>query len=219
MLLDLITPLHQGTKRDYMGRLLDDKVTCMKKGREFERDYWDGDRRFGYGGYWYQPDRLKPMAQALIKMNDLQPGDRVLDIGCGKGFLLYELQKLMPSLKLFGIDRSLYALNNMPKELEAETSYSLVQDGIKAPDKHFALVVSLGTLHNLTLSELWRTLPDIERVANHGYIMVESFRTVEEWFNLTAWCLTAETIMKPQDWEFLYEKRGYTGDHEFIYFT
>ena len=219
MLLNLVTPLHQATKRDYMGRLMDDKVACMKKGREFERDYWDGDRRYGYGGYKYQPGRFKPVAQALIDIYGLKDGDKVLDIGCGKGFLLYELQQLMPALKLYGLDRSLYALNNMPADLMAETSYGLVQDGILAPPKHFDLVVSLGTLHNLTLSELWRTLPDIERVAKRAYIMVESFRTVEEWFNLTAWCLTAETIMKPEDWEFLYKQTGYTGDYEFIYFT
>lgn len=218
MLLNLVTPLHQETKRDYMARLMDDKVACMKKGREFERDYWDGDRRFGYGGYTYQPGRFKPVAQALIDTYDLRPGQRVLDIGCGKGFLLYELQLLMPELKLFGMDRSLYGLNNMPRDLMAETSYALVQDGIPFSDKGFDLVVSLGTLHNLTLSELWRTLPDIQRVAKQAYIMVESFETVEQWFNLTAWCLTAESIMKPQDWKFLYDQRGYTGDYEFIFF-
>jgi hypothetical protein len=78
--------------------------------------------------------------------------------------------------------------------------------------------VSLGTLHNLTLSELWTTLPEIQRVGRAGYIMVESFRDEEEWFNLTAWCLTAESIMRPEDWEFLYRQCGYRGDHEFIFF-
>lgn len=219
MLLNLVTPLHESTTRDYMGRLMDDKVACMKKAREFERDYWDADRRFGYGGYKYIPGRWKPVAQGLIDEYHLEPGDSVLDIGCGKGHLLYELQLLIPSLRLFGLDRSLYALNNQPKDLKALTQYAKVQYGLPYRDKQFKLAVSLGALHNLTLSELWKTLPEVERVAKHGYIMVESFRNEQEWFNLCAWCLTAESIMRPDDWKFLYDKCGYKGDWEFIYFS
>jgi len=217
MLLNLVTPLHERTKRDYMARLMDDKIACMKKAREFERDYWDGERRFGYGGYSYD-GRWKAVAEELIDEYGLDNHSRVLDIGCGKGHLLYELQKLLPSVKLYGMDRSLYALNNMPVGLLADTIYGKCEFGLPYRDKQFDLVVSLGTLHNLTLKELWHTLPDIQRVGQHGYIMVESFRNEAEWFNLCAWCLTAESIMRPEDWCFLYDKCGYKGDYEFIFF-
>jgi SAM-dependent methyltransferase len=216
MLLNLVTPLHESTKRDYMARLMDDKIACMKKAREFERDYWDGERRYGYGGYKYD-ERWKVVAQRLLETYDLDDCASVLDIGCGKGHLLYELQKLNPSLKLFGMDRSLYALNNMPADLKADCTYAKCQHGI-AFDRRFDLIVSLGTLHNLTLSELWRTIPEIKSKSNDAYIMVESFRNEAEWFNLTAWCLTAETIMRPEDWCFLFDKCGYRGDFEFIFF-
>lgn len=218
MLLNLVTPLHEATFRDYRGRLLDDKVNCMLRARNFELEYWDGERRTGYGGYQYMPGRWEPVARELIRMYALKPGDKILDIGCGKGFLLYEMQKLMPGLEFVGIDRSLYALSHMHPNLKATTRYQYVQDGLSYRDKEFALVISLGTLHNLTLSELWRTLPEIQRVGLAAYIMVESFRDEQEWYNLCAWCLTAESLMRPEDWKFLYEKCGYRGDFEFIYF-
>ena len=216
MLLNLVTPLHESTKRDYVARLMDDKIACMRKAREFERDYWDGERRFGYGGYKYD-GRWKKVANELIAEYCLTNSSSVLDIGCGKGHLLYEMQKELPGLKLFGMDRSLYALNNMPPGLKATTQYGKCQFGIPF-DRRFDLIVSLGTLHNLTLSELWRTLPEIQAKADHAYIMVESFRDEAEWFNLCAWCLTAESLMRPDDWTFLYDKCGYKGDYEFIYF-
>lgn len=218
MLLNLVTPLHESTKRDYMARLMDDKIACMKKAREFERDYWDGERRFGYGGYKYD-GRWNKVACELIAEYCLTNSSSVLDIGCGKGHLLYEMQKELPRMKLYGMDRSLYALDHMPPDLKAETQYGKCQFGLPYADKQFDLVVSLGTLHNLTLSELWKTIPELTRVAEHGYIMVESFRDEAEWFNLCAWCLTAESLMRPEDWCFLYDKCGYKGDYEFIYFT
>lgn len=219
MLLNLVTPLHEATKRDYKTRLLDDKVPCMEIARRFELEYWDGDRRYGYGGYQYIPGRWTGVAKELIKSYDLKASDKVLDIGCGKGYLLYELQKQLPGLELHGIDRSLYALSHLHPKLKAKMTYKYAQDGLPYKDKEFALVLSLGTLHNLTLSELWRTLPDIQRVGRAGYIMVESFRNEQEWFNLCAWCLTAESLMRPEDWKFLYDQCGYRGDYEFIYFS
>jgi len=215
MLLNLVTPLHERTKRDYMARLQDDKIACMKKAREFERDYWDGERRFGYGGYRYD-GRWKEVAEGLIERYDLKSGDSVFDIGCGKGFLLYELQKLMPGLLLHGMDRSAYAIENKHLELKAEIVHGRIENCLFAG--LYTLTVSLGTLHNLTLRQLHAALPVIAKSADNAYIMVESFRNEAEWFNLCAWCLTAESIMRPEDWCFLYDKCGYKGDYEFIFF-
>ena len=216
MLLNLVTPLHQQTKRDYMARLMDDKVTCMKKAREFEEGYWDSSRRFGYGGYHYQEGRWTNVARSLIERYDLKRGDSVLDIGCGKGFLLYELQKLQPGLHLEGIERSTYAIEHKHPDLDATILNGRIENTVFAGN--YSLVISLGTLHNLTLRELAVALPVISKAAKNGYIMVESFRNESEWFNLCAWCLTAESLMRPEDWLFLYDLYGYKGDYEFIYF-
>ena len=89
-LLDLVTHLHKKTQRSYIDRMVDDKVHCMLKAKEYEFDYWDGDRRYGYGGYKYD-GRWKVVAEQLIEIYDLQSNAKILDIGCGKAFLLFEI--------------------------------------------------------------------------------------------------------------------------------
>ncbi len=212
-LVNIVTPLHKSTKRDYLARMMDDKVACMKKAREFEFDYWDGDRRYGYGGYHYIPGRWKPVAQALIERYDLKPGDSVLDLGCGKGYLLYELQLLVPNLYLIGWDRSQHGIDGRHPDFKGALCRAFVQDLPLAATNSYELVISLGTLHNLTIRELATALPDIERVGRDAYVMVESYRNEQELFNLQCWCLTAESLLRPEDWKFLYDHFGYTGDY------
>ena len=109
-MLEIVTPLHKATKRDYLARMNDDKVHCMLKAKEYEFDYWDGDRRYGYGGYKFIEGRWKPVAQALIDVYGLKNGSSVLDVGCGKAFLLYEMKKILPDLKIAGFDISKHGL-------------------------------------------------------------------------------------------------------------
>lgn len=187
----------------------------MTLARKFEFDFWDGERKYGYGGYHYIPGRLEPVARALIERYDLKNHDSVLDIGCGKGYLLYELQKLLPKLELHGIDRSKYAIKNKHPALDAVLTPAKIQD---SKFSGYDLVVSLGTLHNLTLAELSKVLPQIQRGALHAYVMVESFRDEQELWNLQCWCLTAETLIRPEDWLHLFDTYRYTGDYEFIFF-
>src|SRR3984893_18240349 len=109
-LLDIVTPLHKMTKRDYVARRVDDKVHCMRKAKEYEGDYWDGDRRYGYGGYRYIESRWKPVAQGLIDLHGLKGKVRILDVGCGKGYLLREFKQLLPEAELVGFDISKHGL-------------------------------------------------------------------------------------------------------------
>ena len=216
--LELITPLHISTKRDCLARMNDNKVEAMKIAKLYEKDYWDGDRRYGYGGYRYIPGRWKPVAEALIERYKLKAGSKVLDVGFGKGFLLYEIQLLNPEIELFGIDISKHGHSCIPSELKAELLIHNAQDGYPWPDNKFDLVISLATLHNLHLPELDRALREIERVGKQGFIMVESFRNEEEQFNLECWALTAETIIDTESWKWMFSHSGYSGDYEFIYF-
>jgi ubiquinone/menaquinone biosynthesis C-methylase UbiE len=198
--------------------MVDDKVHCMLKAKEYERDYWDGDRRYGYGGYKYLPGRWKPVAEALIKTYGLKAGSRVLDVGCGKGFLLYEMQLIEPGLELVGFDISVHGLAAALPELKASLFRYRAQDPYPFGDKEFDLVISLTTLHNLRLFELKTALAEIERVGKHGYIMLESYRNEQEQFNLQCWALTCESFFDTAEWIWLYRHFGYTGDYEFIYF-
>ena len=217
-LLNIVTPLHKATKRDYLARMVDEKVLCMLKAKEYEADYWDGDRRYGYGGYKYLAGRWKPVAQALIDRYGLKAGSRVLDVGCGKAFLLYEMQLIEPGLELVGFDISQHGLASRHPDLKANLFSYRAQDPYPFGDKSFDLVISLATLHNLRLFELKTALGEIERVGKRGYVMLESYRNELEMFNLECWALTAESLFDTAEWIWLYQHFGYTGDYEFIYF-
>ena len=206
------------TKRDYLARMVDDKVHCMLKAKEYEKDYWDGDRRYGYGGYRYLPGRWAPVAKALIEIYGLKSDAKILDVGCGKAFLLYELKLLLPDAQVTGFDISHHGLAEAKEEIRPSLFRYRAQDRYPFGDDHFDLVISLGCLHNLRLFELQTAVQEIERVGKNKYIMLESYRNELEQFNLQCWALTAESFLDTAEWIWLYNHYGYTGDYEFIYF-
>jgi cyclopropane fatty-acyl-phospholipid synthase-like methyltransferase len=217
-LKNIVTPLHKSTKRDFLARMVDDKVYCMKLAKQYGKDYWDGDRRYGYGGYKYMPGRWKPVADELIKIYNLKSDSKVLDIGCGKGYLLHEMKLLIPDLDITGVDSSDYGLENAKDEIKPFICKHKAEVKLPYKDKEFDLVISLGTLHNLKLPELKIALSEMERVGKKGFIMLESYRNEKELFNLQCWALTAESFFDKDEWIWLYRHFGYTGDYEFIYF-
>ena len=217
-LVNYVTSLHQSTRRDYIKRMVDDKVDCMLKAKEYELDYWDGSRRYGYGGYKYIPGRWKSIAELLIKNYNLTNDSSVLDVGCGKAFLLYEMKLLLPNLKISGFDVSKHGIADAKVEIKKDLFIHKAQQPYPFEDKQFDLVISLGCLHNLRIFDLEVALKEIERVGKQSYIMVESFRNVDELFNLQCWALTCPAFFNPKEWIWIYEKFGYKGDYEFIYF-
>jgi SAM-dependent methyltransferase len=216
-LLNIVTPLHKKTKRDYIGRMMDDKVHCMIKAKEYEFDYWDGDRRYGYGGYRYD-GRWKVVAEKLIEIYNLQTNSKILDVGCGKAHLLYELKNLLPESEVVGFDISRHGIGDAPEAIRPHLFRYRAQDFYPWGDNYFDLVISLGCLHNLRIFELKTALAEIERVGKSKYIMVESYRSEQELFNLQCWALTAESFFDTAEWIWIYQHFGYTGDYEFIYF-
>ena len=217
-LVEFVTPLHKATKRDCLSRMNDNKVEAMIKAKEYGFDYWDGDRRYGYGGYRYIPGRWKPVAKAFIENYNLGPGSKILDIGCGKGFLLYEIQLLEPKIELFGIDISRHGLLSKNPELSADLRILRCEEKLPWPDDYFDFAYSLGTFHNLHLPDLNNALKEMSRVSRQNYLMVESFRNEQEQFNLECWALTAETLINVSSWKWMFNQSGYRGDYEFIYF-
>lgn len=216
--VDFISPLHKRTTRDYLARVNEfPKAEAAKIAGRFDRDYWDGDRKVGYGGMRYD-GRWRVVAEAMAKHYGLKAGDRVLDVGCGKGFLLYEFTQVVPGIVVEGIDLSRYAIENAKEEVRPYLKVGHARQ-LAAADRSFDLVVSINTLHNLFCHDLEPALREMERVSRHGkFVCVESYRTEEEKVNLLYWQLTCRMFCTPDEWAWWFKQTGYTGDHSFIYF-
>ena len=217
--IDLIQTLHTSTKRDYVARVVEaDKAECATVAKRFDREYWDGERKFGYGGYRYD-GRWRPIAESMARHYGLTAGMKVLDVGCGKGFLLHEFTQVVPGIEVAGIDISAYAVANAKEEVSPFLTVGKAQD-LPYADAAFDFVVSLGTLHNLILPDLVSALRQIERVGRGArkYVMVESYRNEREKANLLYWQLTCESFFSPDEWRYVFGLAGYSGDYGFIYF-
>jgi ubiquinone/menaquinone biosynthesis C-methylase UbiE len=213
----IVTPLHKRTSRDYLARMVDDKIHCMEVAKKYDKDYWDGDRRYGYGGYSYD-GRWKTVAESLIQTYKLTDSSKILDAGCGKAFLLYEIKQFLPGCTIAGFDTSSYGLAHAQKEIRSYLFSHKVQDHYPYNDKEFDLVISLTTLHNLEIQDLANALSEVERVGKQKYIVVESYRNDAELFNLECWALTCAAFFSNKEWIWLFKHFQYTGDYEFIYF-
>ncbi len=216
--IDFISPLHKKTNRDYLARVNEfPKAEAAKLARQFGRDYWDGDRKVGYGGMHYD-GRWRVVAENMVKHYGLKPGDRVLDVGCGKGFLLYEFTQACPGIEVAGLDISEYAIQNAKEEVRPFLRVGHANH-LPWPAQAFDLVISITTLHNLQCFDLDQSLREIQRVSRrHKYVVVESYRNEEEKANLLYWQLTCESFYRPEAWEWWFQRTGYTGDWSFIYF-
>lgn len=219
--IDFMSHVHKSTNRDYLGRVNDPdypKAKAANLCKDWGYDYWDGDRKICYGGYKYIPGRWAPVGQAMIDHYGIKPGDRILDVGCGKGFQLYELTQLMPGIEVYGIDISSYAIENSKEEIRSRLQ---VGNAAKLPyeDNYFDFIFSINTLHNLPNYDLESALVEIERVGRgKKYVCVESFRNEEEKVNLLYWQVTCRAFCSPEEWNWWFEKTGFTGDHSFIFF-
>jgi SAM-dependent methyltransferase len=180
--------------------------------RRFGREYFDGDRTQGYGGYRYD-GRWVPVAQRLCEAYSLRLGDRVLDVGCAKGFLVYDLGAVSPGLQVAGLDISAYALEQAVPGVRP----LLVQgtaDALPFPDASFDLVISINTIHNLPHDRCIAAVREIERVGRGPkYLQVDSWLTEEQRQNFERWQLTALTYFDPDGWRTLLSESNYSGDY------
>lgn len=216
--LDFVSVLHKKTTRDYLGRVNEiPKAEAAKVAKQFGADYWDGDRKVGYGGMRYD-GRWRAVADRMAAHYGLKAGDRILDVGCGKGFLLHDFTQSVPGVEVRGLDISAYAIEHAKPEVKPFLDLGHARK-LPYADGSFDLVVSINTLHNLPCYDLDLALREIERVGRrHKFICVESYRTEEEKANLLYWQLTCEAFNSPDEWAWWFRTTGYTGDHGFIFF-
>jgi len=203
---------HPKTLRDYNKRAHEKTPEVISIAKRFGKDFFDGDRKCGYGGYKYD-GRWESVIQRMRNYYNLPSTAAILDIGCGKGFMLYDFKKVIPNCSIAGIDVSSYAIENAMPSVKPFLKIANAER-LPYPDKSFDLVISINTIHNLPIDRLKTALREIQRVCRgHSYITVDAWRNEQERQNLLKWVLTAETMMHVDDWKKLFDEVGYTGDY------
>ncbi len=208
--LDLLRALPR-TRRNIEKRAQAKDPAVIAISKQYGREYFDGPRDYGYGGYRYD-GRWRPVARDIVEHYDLKPGMRVLDVGCAKGFLVKDLLEACPGLEVFGIDISSYALMNSEPEVVGRLHLGS-GDALPFPDGSFDCVLSLNTIHNFNRERAIVALREIERLSpGRAFVQVDSYHTPDEKAVFESWVLTAEFHDYPEGWIALFEEAGYTGD-------
>lgn len=208
--VDLLARLPR-SKRDIKGRHTAKTAENVAIAKRYGEAYFDGPREVGYGGYRYD-GRWIPIAEDVVKHFQLKPGDRVLDVGCGKGFLVKDLMKACPGLEVFGLDISEYALMHCEPEIVGRLHLGSAVK-LPYPDRSFSAVISINTIHNLQRPDVIRALREIERLApGRGFVQVDAYHTPAQRELFMKWVLTAEYHDYPAGWLKVFAEAGYTGD-------
>jgi len=201
------------TKRNLEERLASKTDADRAIARQFGRDFFDGDRNHGYGGFNYMPRFWQPVIPTFKDYWDLTPNSSLLDVGCAKGFMLHDLAESIPGITLKGIDISEYAIKNAMVDMKSHVQVANAVQ-LPFPDKSFDVVISINTVHNLDRNDCIQALQEIERVSRgHSFITVDAYRNDDEKERMNAWNLTAKTIMSVEEWITFFKDVGYTGDY------
>ncbi len=181
--------------------------------RQFGRDYFDGDRLYGYGGYGYHPRFWTETVRRFRDHYGLTEDARILDVGCAKGFMMHDFQALMPGATVLGLDISAYALDHAIEDMRGRMVRGNARD-LPFADGAFDLVISINTVHNLARNECRHALSEIQRVTRgHAFVMVDAWHDQRERENMWKWRLGALTTLQVDEWRALFAEAGYEGDY------
>lgn len=181
--------------------------------RKFGKEYFDGDRKYGYGGFYYNPRFWQPVIPTFKKHFGLNSESSVLDVGCGKGFMMHDMAKFIPGIKVKGVDISEYAIENTIEDIKKDVRIADTKE-LPFEDSSFDIVISINTVHNLVRDECAQALRQIERVSRgKSFITVDAYRNDEEKELMHAWNLTALTFMHVDEWKAFFKEVDYTGDY------
>jgi len=200
-------PQTQRQPRKGVASQADRDIACR-----FGKEYFDGPRTQGYGGYVYD-GRWRSVARRLKEHYGLREAASILDVGCAKGFLLHDLKELLPGATIAGVDISEYAILNAMENIRSFLQIGNAKE-LPWPDHSFDLVLALNTIHNLELPECKQALREIQRVSRqHAYVVVDAYRTEKQRQQLLDWILTAKTFMHVDEWKQTFREASYTGDY------
>tara|TARA_B100002019_G_C21069369_1_gene498212 strand:- start:47 stop:709 length:663 start_codon:yes stop_codon:yes gene_type:complete len=199
-------------KRDLESRLEGKSEEVRKIARKFGKEFFDGKRDYGYGGFNYHPRFWEKVVPTFKDFYGLKKGMKILDVGCAKGFMMYDFFRLIPGIEIKGIDISKYAIQKCLPEMKNKVEVANAKS-LPFKDNSFDLVISINTIHNLNREDCAKALKEIERVSiKNSFITVDAFSNEIEKKQMYAWNLTAKTIMSTEDWKTFFEEAGYSGD-------
>lgn len=201
------------SKRDTSGRkqIMTEEVRAIA--RQYGKEFFDGDRLYGYGGFKYMSRFWQPVIPDLKEHFGLSADSKVLDVGCAKGFMLYDMAQLIPGIDVKGLDISEYAIENAKEEVKEKLSVGCAS-ALPYEDNSFDAVFSINTVHNLEKEQCATALQEIMRVSKgKAFITVDAYRNEEEEKRMFEWALTAKTIMHVDEWKAFFKEVGYTGDY------
>ena len=201
------------TKRNLDERVAQKTEEDKAIAREFGEKFFDGDRRYGYGGFSYNSRFWTGVVQDMIEHYKLKDKSKLLDVGCAKGFMLHDFKKALPELEVRGIDISDYAIKNSIPDIKPFVNVGNAKDLSEFKDKEYDLIVSINTIHNLPLEECKQALREIQRIGKNAFITVDAWRNPEQEQRMHNWNLTGLTYMHVDDWKKLFDEVGYTGDY------
>ena len=200
------------SKRSLKNRKISKKN--IKLALKYSKEYFDGTRAQGYGGYYYD-GRWVAVARKLINLFNLKSKNRFLDIGCAKGFLMHDLYTINPKIKVYGVEISSYAIKNALPSVRNKIK-KINCKKIPYNKNFFDCVVAINVVHNLELRECKNAIKEIQRVSRgRAFIQVDAYRNIQELKVLKKWILTAKTYLKPNEWIKVFKECGYTGYYDF----
>lgn len=200
-------------KRNLQERLETKTEEIRAVARQFGKEFFDGDRQYGYGGFSYHPRFWQPVIPTFKQHFGLTGHSTLLDVGCGKGFMMHDMAELIPGITVKGIDISEYAIEHAIEDMKPHVQVANAKE-LPFEDNSFDVVISINTVHNLEKDECGHALQEIERVGRgKSFITVDAYRNDEEKELMYAWNLTGRTIMYVDDWKSFFNEVGYTGDY------
>ena len=200
------------TKRDVSKRREEKTEEHRRIARKFGKDFFDGDRKVGYGGFNYNPKYWTQVVKDISDYYKLKPGNKILDVGCGKGFMLYDFLKFNPKLEVFGVDVSEYAIENSIESLKERLKVANATS-LPYPDNFFDLIISINTHHNLDGKDIVKAFNELQRVTKkNSYVVLDAYSNEKEKEELMNWNLTAKTVMHVDDWKKFFEEINFKGD-------
>ncbi len=201
------------TKRNLSKRKKEKDTKVRDIAREFGKDFFDGDKKYGYGGHYYNEKYWFRVVEDIINFYKLDDNSKILDIGCAKGFMLYEFKKILPNASLTGIDISEYAIKNSKEEVKRYLQVGNAKK-LNFADNTFDLVIAINTIHNLEEKECGDAIKEIQRVSKkHSYVVLDAYSNDIEKESMYDWNLTGKTIKHTEDWIKFFKENGYKGDY------